>query len=83
MQDLKDTRQAAKYLKEKHNVPPTEGTMEVWRCLGKGPRYRKVGRWIRYATEDLDDFARGQIVETIDSTTVDHGIDDCSAEEEH
>jgi len=69
MQDLKglNTRQAAEYLKEKYNIPPTPGTMEVWRTYGRGPRYRKVGRWVVYSPADLDRFATGQIVETRDS----------------
>ena len=68
-----NTRQAASYLKERQNIPVTPGTMEVWRTLGRGPRYRKVARWVIYDKADLDRFASGQIVETIDSTAADHG----------
>ena len=79
MQALKNfnTREAASYLKECHSVPVTPGTMEVWRTLGRGPRYRKVARWVIYARTDLDRFATGQIVETTDS------VDDpaCSCDE--
>lgn len=63
-----NTRQAASYLKEQHAVPVTPGTMEVWRTYGKGPRYRKVARWVVYSRTDLDRFAAGQIYETTDST---------------
>ncbi|WP_371922666.1 helix-turn-helix domain-containing protein [Simiduia sp. 21SJ11W-1] len=27
--------------------------MENWRCQGRGPRYVKVGRYVRYRTSDL------------------------------
>jgi hypothetical protein len=69
MQALKNlnTREAASYLKEQHSIPVTPGTMEVWRSYGRGPRYRKVARWVVYAMADLDCFAAGQIVETTDS----------------
>ena len=51
MQALKlNTRQAASYLKERHSIPVTPGTMEVWRTYGRGPRYRKVARWVIYDT---------------------------------
>ena len=64
------TREAASYLKERHSIPVTPGTMEVWRSMGRGPRYRKVARWVRYDKNDLDCFATGQIVETVDSTAI-------------
>jgi hypothetical protein len=62
-----NTHQAASYLKEKCNIPVTPGTMEVWRSYGRGPRYRKVARWVIYDRADLDRFAAGQIIETVDS----------------
>jgi len=58
---------AALYLKQHYSVPVTPGTMEVWRSYGKGPRYRKIARWVVYTKDDLDQFANGQVVETIDS----------------
>jgi len=69
MQNLKNlnTREAASYLKEQHSIPVTPGTMEVWRSHGRGPRYRKVARWVIYQRADLDRFATGQVVETVDS----------------
>lgn len=63
-----NTRQAATYLQENYSIPITPGTMEVWRSYGKGPRYRKIARWVVYARADLDNFAAGQIFETVDST---------------
>jgi hypothetical protein len=62
-----NTRDAAVYLQNQCGIPVTPGTMEVWRCLGRGPRFRKVARWVLYAPMDLDRFAAGQTVETVDS----------------
>ena len=33
-----------------------ESTLSTWRSLGKGPRYVKLGRIIRYQQSDIDDF---------------------------
>ena len=30
--------------------------LRKWRLLGKGPRYHKIGRLVRYAQADLLDF---------------------------
>jgi hypothetical protein len=61
-----DTKKAAKYLEEL-GVPYTRKTLEVWRCIGRGPRYRVVGRRVFYEKADLDEFTEGRRVETIDS----------------
>lgn len=37
-------------------------TLEAWRRLGKGPRFVKLGRAVRYALEDLEDFSRERTV---------------------
>jgi hypothetical protein len=65
-----NTANAASYLKERHGIPVSPGTMEVWRCYGKGPRYHKVARWILYSLSDLDRFAKGQVFETTDSVEI-------------
>lgn len=49
------------------------GTLEVWRSLGRGPRYRKFGRRVMYATADLDRYAATHIVETCDSLNTPRG----------
>lgn len=61
-----NTREAAAYLADR-GTPFSPGTLEVWRTLGRGPRYRKVCRRVVYMPDDLDSFADGQVVETIDS----------------
>ena len=48
MQGLLNTKEAA----ERLGLSP--GTLEVWRCLGKGPRYIKIGRRVGYDANDLD-----------------------------
>lgn len=46
------------------------GTLEVWRCLGKGPRYKKIGRRVFYEIVDLEAFANANVVETVDSVSL-------------
>ena len=48
MQGLLSTKEAA----EKLGLSP--GTLEVWRCHGKGGRYIKIGRRVGYDLKDLD-----------------------------
>ena len=59
-----DTPNAAKIL----GLRP--GTLEVWRSIGKGPRYKKIGRRVFYAVGDLETFANAHTVETIDSIEI-------------
>lgn len=49
------TTQAASYL----SVQP--GTLEQWRWNGRGPRFVKMGRTVRYRQTDLDDFMAGRV----------------------
>lgn len=60
------TEQAAKYL-ESCGAPFSKKTLEVWRCYGRGPAYRKIGRRVFYRPEDLDKYLDGERIETIDS----------------
>lgn len=62
-----NTKAAAEYLNSIHGVPITHKGLEVMRHYGRGPRYRKVCRWVIYDRIDLDKFAQGQRFETIDS----------------
>lgn len=54
-------REAADYLK----VSP--GTLEVWRCKGRGPRYSKLGKVVVYDVRDLDAFLESRKVFTRDT----------------
>lgn len=38
------------------------GTLANWRCDGRGPRYLKVGRHVRYRVEDLEAWLDRQVV---------------------
>ena len=68
MEKRLNTKEAAQHLKE-NGAPFTEGTLETWRCLGKGPRFIRVGgRRVFYEASALDEFVMGQRVETVDST---------------
>ncbi len=49
-----DTPEAARYL------AASPKTLRQWRSQGRGPRYRTLGRLVRYHVEDLDAFARGE-----------------------
>lgn len=62
-----NTQEAAQYLGLKR------GTLEVWRSLGKGPRYFKLGTRVVYEVEDLDAFATSRPVETRDTAAILHG----------
>jgi len=55
------TREAADYL----GVSP--GTLEVWRCKGRGPRYCKLGKVVVYDPTDLDAFRDARKVFTVDT----------------
>lgn len=64
MQKALNTSEAAAYL------GLSRGTLEVWRSLGKGPRYRKFGRRVLYELKDLDDYSTSRIVETRDTAEI-------------
>jgi hypothetical protein len=61
-----NTKLASVYL-ESLGVGYTPKSLEVLRCYGRGPAYRKVGHRVFYVREDLDSFAAGVPVMTIDS----------------
>lgn len=50
IQKLYNTKEAAQVLGLSHI------TLEIWRFQGKGPLFRKIGRAVRYAETDLNDF---------------------------
>lgn len=54
-QDLVATPAAAEHL---GGLKPT--TLEIWRVQGRGPRYIKCGRLVRYRIEDLDAYLDAQ-----------------------
>jgi len=42
------TKQAASYLSQIKGIPTAKSTLEVFRCQGRGPRYRKIGSRVFY-----------------------------------
>jgi hypothetical protein len=61
-----NTKEAVKYLRI-IGLKFSPSTFEVWRSLGKGPRFTKVTSKVYYEKSALDDFAKGERSETIDS----------------
>jgi endonuclease YncB( thermonuclease family) len=61
-----NTKEAVEYLQTLGlNFKPS--TLEVWRSRGRGPRYKKVARKVYYEKSDLNEFIKGNKIETIDS----------------
>ena len=50
-----DTREAADYLR----LSPA--TLNEWRTKGKGPKFVRMGRAVRYRQEDLDEYTRTNV----------------------
>lgn len=38
-------------------------TLQAWRCTGKGPRFLRLGRTIRYRMSDLIEFTQSSLVD--------------------
>lgn len=38
-------------------------TLSQWRYLGRGPRFARFGKHVRYAREDLDEWTAAQVVD--------------------
>jgi hypothetical protein len=53
-----DTNGAADYLKSL-GVCFSPGTLNLWRCKGKGPRFRKISGKVVYPKSALDEFVLG------------------------
>jgi hypothetical protein len=49
------TREAAAYLAG-DGKPFAVNTLEIWRLKGRGPRYLKLGKFVRYEQADLDEW---------------------------
>jgi excisionase family DNA binding protein len=66
MDELLDTREAARLL----NV--TQSAMRRWIREGRGPRYVRVSRLIRYRRSDLESWIESNVVQT--GETVQHAM---------
>ena len=50
-------------------------TLRAWRHRGKGPRFLRLGRSVRYLPSDVDDFVRASAVDTRADSSSDDGSD--------
>jgi excisionase family DNA binding protein len=61
------TRGTARALTEREvaeRVGLSVATLRAWRHRGKGPRFLRLGRSVRYLPSDVDDFVRASAVDT-------------------
>jgi hypothetical protein len=66
---LRNTREASKYLTDR-GVPVKPSTLDKLRCVGGGPRFRKIGgKYIAYGEAELDEFADAKISPLLTSTS--------------
>ncbi len=64
--ELVSTKAASKYLTDVKGVPTAPSSLEVYRCYGKGPKYKKVGSRIFYTLAWLDEYTNGVEVKVVD-----------------
>lgn len=57
----------------------TRGTMALWRHEGRGPRYTKLGGYILYRGQDLNDFLDAHTIEPTAGKTGSSSIDRAAA----
>ena len=48
-------------------------TLRAWRHRGKGPRFLRLGRSVRYLPSDVDQFVRTSAVDTRSDSSSDEG----------
>jgi len=66
---LRDTREASGYLHGRGHPGVSAYRLKQLRTEGGGPRYRKVGRYVRYEESALDEWAEGRLSAPRASTT--------------
>jgi predicted DNA-binding transcriptional regulator AlpA len=57
------TRDGSRLLDEAHlaeRLGVSRSTLQSWRYAGRGPRYLKIGRLIRYQAGDVEAYLRAQ-----------------------
>ena len=50
-------------------------TLRAWRHRGKGPRFLRLGRSVRYLPSDVDDFVRSSTVDTRSVSSADGDLE--------
>lgn len=63
------TTEAAAYLSEVHGIRTAPKSLEVYRCRGKSPKYKKIGSRVFYTLSWLDDYAKGVEIKIYDPST--------------
>jgi hypothetical protein len=58
--DFLDPAEASAYLHDL-GYPATKATLAKWRCIGGGPVYQKLGKFIRYRQPRLREFAEARL----------------------
>ena len=66
---------AARYIREYHGIPCSLATLAKYACCGRGPAFRKAGKFPIYSRYDLDAWANKRFGERVCSTSelIDHG----------
>ena len=64
-----DPSTASEYLRDRHGIRHGVATLAKLRSNGRGPKYRKRGKYIDYAPTRLDEYARSKISGEISSTS--------------
>ena len=62
-------REAAAYVREKHNVPCAEASLATLACRGGGPSYHLFGRVPLYFEADLDAWVKARLGESVGSAS--------------
>lgn len=60
------TKKAALYLQDVKGIPTAPSSLEVYRCKGKGPKYKKILSRVFYTLPWLDRYASGIEVKIYD-----------------
>jgi len=58
LERLLNSEEASQYLGLKKQ------TLEVWRILGKGPRFIRAGRVVRYRASDIQDWLDSNLIQS-------------------
>ncbi|MDP3481338.1 MAG: hypothetical protein Q8R88_16335 [Desulfoprunum sp.] len=62
------TKQASAYLTQIKNIPTAPSSLSVYRCISRGPTFKRVGRRCYYTIAWLDKWAAGIEIKIFDHT---------------
>ena len=69
---MSDTTRALTEREVAERLGLSVGTLRAWRHRGKGPRFLRLGRSVRYLPSDVADFVRASAVDTTPISSSDH-----------